>query len=75
MIGAGDTDALTLRSVLIKTGKSNRWTHQAVARILDRMQPRARSCILTRTVGELRTGWRPTVDPSLHGQLVGPTSE
>ena len=35
-------DALTKRGVPTKTGKSVRWTHQAVARILDRMQPRAR---------------------------------
>ena len=33
---------LTTRDIPTKTGKSSRWTHQAVARILDRMQPRAR---------------------------------
>ncbi|MCH7840683.1 MAG: recombinase family protein [Planctomycetes bacterium] len=49
-------EELTKQGVPTKTGKSSRWTHQAVARILDRMQPRARSCIPTTTVGELRTG-------------------
>ncbi len=34
---------LTTRDIPTKTGKSSRWTHQAVARILDRMQPRART--------------------------------
>ncbi len=29
-------DALTRRGVPTKTGKSNKWTHQAVARILSR---------------------------------------
>ena len=43
---------LTSREVPTKTGKSSRWTHQAVARILARMQPRARSRIPTAAVGE-----------------------
>ena len=34
---------LTTRNIPTKTGKSSRWTHQAVARILNRMQPRTRS--------------------------------
>ncbi len=36
-------NALTKWGVPTKTGKSSRWTHQAVARILNRMQPRTRS--------------------------------
>jgi len=47
---------LTTQEIPTKTGKSSRWAHQAIARILDRMQPRARSCIPTTTVGVLRTG-------------------
>ena len=36
-------DELTGRSVPTKTGKSDRWTHQAVARILNRGRPGSRS--------------------------------
>ena len=47
---------LTTRDIPTKTGRSPRWTHQAVARILDRMQPLARNGIPTTAVGKLRTG-------------------